>query len=235
MLHLSVFFWVSEYIWNYYFYQDGSIEFEIRLTGIVQVYVAKDGEPSPYGTHVAPGINAQNHQHLFSVRVDPMVDGLQNSVVESDIMPVDAPTGSPENFAGNAFVSKDIVLTTESARQYDYQKERRWKIVNPAKKHYSSGKDVGYSVGIKGGATPMMVRPDGWAAKRAAFVTNTLWVCRDVEGEKGGRMWPAGKYVPQTRAVPEDSISKWVEGGQNIENEDVLLYVTVGECDRGFG
>ncbi|KAF5385361.1 hypothetical protein D9615_001013 [Tricholomella constricta] len=218
-----------EYIWNYYFYQDGSIEFEIRLTGILQVYVADKDEPSPYGVHVAPNINAQNHQHLFSIRIDPMIDGLHNAVIETDIIPLpDAPTGSAQNFAGNAFITQDTVLKTETARPYDYAKERRWKIVNPTRKHYSSGKDVGYVIGMKGGATPMMARPESWAAKRAAFVTNALWVCREVEGEKGGRMWPAGKYVPQTRGEPEDSVGKWVQGKQNVENEDILLYLTVG-------
>ncbi|KAG5642009.1 hypothetical protein DXG03_003781 [Asterophora parasitica] len=218
-----------EYIWNYYFYQDGSIEFEIRLTGILQVYVAGQDEPSPFGTHIAPGVNAQNHQHLFSVRIDPMIDGLQNSVIESDIVSLpDAPTGSAQNFAGNAFLTQESVLKTEAGRPFDYYKERRWKIVNPARKHYSSGKNVGYSIGMKGGATPMMARPDSWAAKRAAFITNALWVVREIEGDKGGRMWPAGKYVPQTRSDPEDSVGQWVKGQQNVENEDLLVYVTVG-------
>ncbi|KAH0591412.1 Peroxisomal primary amine oxidase [Termitomyces sp. J132] len=218
-----------EYIWNYHFYQDGSIEFEIRLTGILNVYVADKDETSPYGTVVAPGINAQYHQHLFSVRIDPMIDGLYNSVVESDIISLpDAPTGSPANFAGNAFISKETVLTTEVGRQFDWAKERRWKIVNSARKHHASGKNVGYSISMKGGATPMMARPDSWAAKRAAFVTNALWVCRDVEGPKGSRMWPSGKYVPQTRVEPEDSLGKWAEGKQNIEDEDILIFLTVG-------
>jgi primary-amine oxidase len=55
-----------EYIFNYLFYQDGSIEMEIRLTGILQVYVAADEEKSPYGTVVAPNINAHYHQHIVS-------------------------------------------------------------------------------------------------------------------------------------------------------------------------
>ncbi len=61
----------SEYIWNFMFYQDGTIEFEIRLTGILQVYVSNPSEPSPFGTLVAPQVNAHYHQHLFSLRVDP--------------------------------------------------------------------------------------------------------------------------------------------------------------------
>jgi primary-amine oxidase len=215
---------------NYHFYQDGSIELEIRLTGILQVYVSNPGEPNTFGTTVAPNLNAHYHQHIFSIRVDPMIDGLNNSVIESDILPLpDAATGSAQNFAGNAFISQDTVLKTESARPYAFEKERRWRVVNPSKKHYSSGKEVGYVLGMKGGVTPMMARPDGWAARRAAFSTNALWVCRDEEGEKGSRMWPAGKYVPQTREEPEDSIGNWIKSEGNIENEDILLYITVGK------
>ncbi|KAG6844077.1 hypothetical protein H0H87_009959 [Tephrocybe sp. NHM501043] len=218
-----------QYIWNYHFYQDGSIECEIRLTGVLNVYVAGENEPSPYGTIVSPGINAQSHQHLFSIRVDPMIDGLQNSVIESDIVPLpDAPTGSTANFSGNAFIVKDTVLSTEVGRPYSYETERRWKIVNTGRQHFASGKNVGYSIGMKGGATPLMARPDSWAAKRASFVTKALWVLRDVEGPKGGRIWPAGNYVPQTRSEPEDSVGSWAKGGKKVEDEDIVVFVTVG-------
>ncbi|KAF9479418.1 hypothetical protein BDN70DRAFT_878797 [Pholiota conissans] len=219
-----------EYIWNYHFYQDGSIEFEARLTGILNVYVADKDEPNPYGTTIAPGINGQYHQHMFSVRVDPMVDGINNSLVESDIFSLEAPTGSKDNFAGNAFYTKDTVITEETGRPYSFDKERRWRVVNPARKHYASGKPAGYTIGVKGGATPMLTKLDGWAARRAAFLKNTMWVCRDVEdGENGStRLWPSGKYVPQTRDEPEDSVGTWVEGKLPVENQDILLYVTVG-------
>jgi len=77
----------------------------------------------------------------------------------------------------------------------------------------------------------MMTKSDGWAAKRAAFLKKTLWVCRDVEGEDTGtvRMWPAGKYVPQTKEEPEDSVGSWVEGQKPVEDEDILVFVTVGK------
>ncbi|KAJ3488074.1 hypothetical protein NLJ89_g11653 [Agrocybe chaxingu] len=41
-------------------------------------------------------------------------------------------------------------------------------------------------------------------------------------------MWPAGKYVPQTREEPEDSVGSWVKGQMPVEDEDILVYVTVG-------
>ena len=97
--HANIFCYFLEYYWYWFFYQDGSIEFEARLTGILQVYVADKDEPNPYGTTIAPQISAQNHQHLFCIRLDPMIDGLKNSVVETDIVPSPHPTGSKENFA----------------------------------------------------------------------------------------------------------------------------------------
>jgi len=219
-----------EYIFNYMFYQDGSIELEIRLTGILQVYIAADGEKTPYGTAVAPNISAHYHQHIFSIRVDPMVDGLHNSLVETDITPSPFPTGSAENFAGNAFLATDTILKTETARDYPYEpcRERRWRIVNHARQHYSTGKDVGYALGVKGAAVQLLTTHDGWVGRRATFTKKAMWVCRDEEGPKGGRMWPAGKYVPQTKEAPEDSIGNWVKGGKSIENEDILVYLTIG-------
>jgi len=197
------------------------------------VYLSSDGEPvSSFGTTVAPNVNAHYHQHLFCIRVDPMIDGLDNSVVETDIVPLpNAPTRSQANYAGNAFITQDTVLKdqAEGARDYDFDKDRRWRIVNPSKQHHSSGKDVGFAVETKGAALRLMAREDSWASRRAAFATKALWVIRDVEGPKGGRLWPSGKYVPQTRGEPEDSVSQWIQSGGSIENEDIVLFFTIGE------
>ena len=220
-------------MWNYYFYQDGSIEFEIRLTGILQVYVAGPNEPAPYATRVASGINAHFHQHLFSVRIDPMVDGLLNSVIETDVLPATAGYGSAENFAGNAFQIHDRVLrrANEGAREWDASADRRWRVVSAGKRHHASGQLTGYSIGVKGGATVALPRPESWVGRRATFAHNTLWVIREKEDARdGGRMWPSGKFVPQAREEPADSLARWVrdDGDAKIENEDVLVYVTVG-------
>lgn len=222
-----------EYIWNYLFYQDGSIEFEIRLTGILHVYpTAGPSDPTPYGVQIAPGINGINHQHMFSFRIDPMIDGLSNSVMETDINRVDAPTGSSVNFAGNGFTADSTILKTaaDGARDVNYEKDRRWRIVNTDRKHYASGAPVGYALGLKGGATPFMPRADGWVGERARFAARTLWVVKDEEKES--RMWPSGKYVPQARGEPADSVGVWLkedaEKGVSIEQEDLVVFATVG-------
>ena len=195
---------VAEYIWNYHFYQDGSIDSEIKLTGVLQTYVARENKPNPYGTTVAPRVNAQHHQHLFSLRVDPMVDGFANSVLETDVVPSPAPVGSPENFSGNAFVTKKQILKVEGSRDYDLAADRRWKIINTSNKHYASGDYTGYGIHLKGDVTPLLAKEGSWVAQRAKFASKPPWVVKDEETEIGTeRFWPAGRYVALSRGEVE--------------------------------
>lgn len=220
-----------EYIWNYRFYQDGSIEFEVRLTGILQVYVKGDNEANPYGTTVAKNVNAHYHQHLFSLRVDPMVDGLNNSVLEMDVVPVSAPTGSDENFAGNGFMTESHILknSLEGVRDYSFERDRRWRIVNPnAAPHYSTGAQPGYGIAMKGAVQTLLSQEKSWVQRRAFFGTKALWVVKDKEGADGSRIYPSGKYVPQTREEPAESLGPWAKENANIDNEDIVLYLTIG-------
>ncbi|KAG8834242.1 hypothetical protein FRC17_009318 [Serendipita sp. 399] len=218
-----------EYAWYYYFGQDGSISFAIRLTGILNVYVLAPGELSaPFGSTVAPQINAHYHQHIFSFRIDPCIDGPLNTLLESDIVPLNSPTGSAENWAGNGFLVNERVVKTaaEGGRSYDFAKDRRWTIVNRGKKHYANGKPSGYGLMARGVCTELMAKPDSWVARRAKFATKSLWVVKDDDANP--RMWPAGKYVPQTRDHPADSVGNWCSGDESLEDQDLVLFLTMG-------
>ena len=55
--------------------QDGTIKYEIKLTGELSTNPLSFGEESPeYGTLVMKGVNAQHHQHMFCARLDMAVD-----------------------------------------------------------------------------------------------------------------------------------------------------------------
>ena len=69
-----------EYGFFWYFYQDGNIQFEIKLTGILSLGAAHEDETPQWGTMIAPLLYAPNHQHFFNVRLDFAVDGIRNTV-----------------------------------------------------------------------------------------------------------------------------------------------------------
>lgn len=54
--------------------QDGTLGLNVKLTGILNTYTAAKDEATPFGTMVGPGVQAHHHQHIFSIRVDPMIE-----------------------------------------------------------------------------------------------------------------------------------------------------------------
>lgn len=216
-----------EYQFNWNLHLDGNIELEIKLTGILNLYQLAQGESTGgYGVEVAPRINAHLHQHLFSLRVDPHIDGALNSISEQTIRAVEAPSGSDENWAGNAFTANQRILQTtgEGVRDANFDEERSWTFVNEASKHYSSGKLSGYKVMCKD-MPRLYAKHDSITAKRAPFAKHHIWTVPYEDAHK----YPAGMYVPQTLDAPEDSIEKWVgDGKKSIANKDIVSYITLG-------
>lgn len=76
-----------EYAYYWYLLQDGTIEYEIKLTGVPSTGALPEGERPKHGALVAPGLYAPHHQHFFCVRLDMMVDGLKNSVTSATARP----------------------------------------------------------------------------------------------------------------------------------------------------
>src|SRR5262249_4572682 len=120
-----------EYGFYWYFYLDGTIQLEVKLTGIVTNGAVLPGEKPPWGEVVAPQVYAPIHQHICNVRLDMTVDGPRNSVYE--VNTVADPPG-PDNPHASAFHTEDTLLRSESQAQrlVDPLAGRFWKIVNPA-------------------------------------------------------------------------------------------------------
>ena len=86
-----------EYGFFWYLYQDGNIQFEVKLTGVLSLGALQPGEKARYGALVAPQLYAPNHQHFFCYRLDFDVDGRANSVAEMNVR------AAPEDAYGPAF------------------------------------------------------------------------------------------------------------------------------------
>ncbi len=89
-----------DYGFFWYLYQDGTIEYEVKLTGVLSTGAVAPGVRPEHGVLVAPGLNAMVHQHFFNMRLDLDVDGTDNAVDE--VWTESLPPG-PQNPYGNAF------------------------------------------------------------------------------------------------------------------------------------
>jgi primary-amine oxidase len=207
-----------EYGFFWYFYLDGTIQFESKLTGIVQTRAVAPGETPEFGTLVAPQLDAPNHQHLFNMRLDLEIDGPENTVVEVDA--VGLPLG-PGNEHGNAIVARKTEITNErdARRMCDPATARTWKVINPNVTN-RFGEPVGYKLVPFVG--PTLLAADGSdLARRAEFARSHLWVTRYDERE----LHAAGDYPNQH---PGDGIGEWVKQERDLVNTDVVLWHTFG-------
>ncbi|KAI7861384.1 copper amine oxidase [Spinellus fusiger] len=208
----------------YYFYQDGSFQYEVKATGELNTHVlAEDETPGGYGVIVAPQINAQSHQHLFTMRIDPMIDGINNSVCQVETSGVPYPTGHPNNIYGNGFQTKTEILkdTIEAQKSYNLNTSRFWKIINENYIHPYSETPVGWKI-YSHHQVILLALDDSVVAQRAGFSKKTLWVTPYDEDQ----MFAGGFYCNQSDG--NDGVEKWAKEGQSIRNRDIVVWFTFG-------
>jgi primary-amine oxidase len=206
-----------EYGLFWYFYQDGTIQYEVKLTGLLLCGALTDFPK--YGTVVAPELNALNHQHFFCMRLDFDLDGTENAVYEvnSEAEPI-----GENNPYGNAFYAKATLLETEQAAQriVDSLVGRYWKVVNPTVTN-RLGQPVGFKI-IPGENVLPFAHPDSPILKRAGFMKKHLWVTPYHPAEK----FPTGSYPNQHPG--DEGLPQWTQADRSIANTDVVVWYVFG-------
>jgi len=208
-----------EYGFYWYFYLDGSMQLEVKLTGIMSTQALPPGARSEYAAPVAPGLHAPVHQHLFSARLDLDVDGTDNDIVEVEAVP--CPSG-PDNPWGNAFVARAVPLTTErdAQRFIDPAHSRYWRVSNPHVRN-GLGEPVGYKL-VPGPTPTLLAAPESSVGRRAAFATRNLWVTPYRPDERRA----AGEYPNQHPGG--DGLPRWTAQDRPLTDTDVVLWYTFG-------
>ncbi|PUZ21507.1 primary-amine oxidase [Chitinophaga costaii] len=222
-----------DYAFTWRFKQDGTIDVDIELTGIVEVKgvhrVNEQDDPDKndysydghsFGTLVHPHVEAINHQHFFVFRLDMDIDGANNnSVMEMNCKLV--PPG-PKNPYANAFYVQHSMFMKEKEAQRDvnYQTARNWHIVNN-NEHNALGGDVGYML-MPGLQAKTFVPETSLLRKKAGFLNHQVWVTQYHEGEE----YPAGKYPASNKVY--DGLPEWTAKNRDIGNNDIVVWYVAG-------
>lgn len=193
---------------------------ETRATGIVSVVNIDPGKTSKWGNIVSPGALAQNHQHLFCVRIDPAIDGHANTVLYEESLPL--PISKETNPWGNGYDVVQTAIKTSSFFDASPFTNRTVKMTNPSKLNPISGKPVGYKF-IPSATQLLLAHPDSMVAKRAQFATHHVWVTKYKDGE----LWAGGEFTNQSKKEI-DGLADAVARKEPVENGDVVVWNCFG-------
>lgn len=221
-LVISAFATVANYDYGFYWTlrQDGSIELEIKLTGLMSVSGIADDETPRFGRMVAPNVQAPTHQHYFAARLDAAVDGLRNRVVE---VHAEVEPDETLNPYGNACIAVETPLTSEQlgARLADPQRALHWRIESDeATNRY--GDSTAYRLTLPNFAQ-LYARPGSVVERKAPFVSKQLWVSRyDAE-----QRFIAGEY-PNQGELGDDGVHVWQRADRSLDGERLVLWPVIG-------
>ncbi len=218
-----------DYGFKWIFRDDGTIDMKVELTGIVGIKAVNrttdlPGGPDPtsngayYGTLVAPHIEAVNHQHFFSFRLDLDVDGPDNLVEEMNTVAVGRGKDNPWN---NAFVTQMSLIKNEAEgmRNLNVGSNRHWMFAN-AKAMNSLGQPKSYII-MPGQNSKPYAAPGSPARKMADFLESQVWVTAHHDQES----FPAGTY-PNSRGI-KDGLPTWTNQ-EDLQGKDAVMWYNMG-------
>ena len=207
-----------EYILAFQFNQAGEVMYEVRATGILSTQPIDEGISVPWGTVVHPGVLATHHQHIFSLRIDPMIDGPLNRVVyeEAHAMP-----RSSFNPHGTGYTVTETPIATSGGYDLDSDANRIFKIQNSSLKNPINGKATAYKIH----APPfqkILADKDSYHFKRAEFADHNIYVTSHSDDE----LYAGGKYTNQSRGGT--GVRSWANRKDDVLDKDPVVWVQFG-------
>ncbi|MGI4894303.1 MAG: primary-amine oxidase, partial [Janthinobacterium lividum] len=209
-----------EYLVYWRLYLDGTIECEVRATGIMVTTPLPEGAPTPAtGTLVDQRTYAPFHQHFLVARLDLDVDGQRQTVFEVDSAA--APIGA-DNPHGLAVVTTATPVRSEreSGRDVDWQRQRSWKVSSTQRRN-GLGTPTAYKL-VTPAAIPHLFDPQAPQFLRTPVIGHDVWVTRHHDDE----LWPAGDHP--TQSTEDLGMTRWVADDEPLEDTDLVLWHVFG-------
>uniref|UniRef100_A0A0E0NH68 Amine oxidase n=1 Tax=Oryza rufipogon TaxID=4529 RepID=A0A0E0NH68_ORYRU len=208
-----------EYGFYWHFYQDGKIEAEVKLTGILSLGALMPGEQRKYGTTIAPSLYAPVHQHFFVARMDMAVDckpnEAYNQVVEVNVKVESAGPNNDLCEKHCIVVQTQTFCVTDTAGRMFVQ-VRNTRTVN------RTGQPTGYKL-VPGSSCLPLALPEAKFLRRAGFLKHNLWVT----SFKNDEMFPGGEFPNQNPRINE-GLATWVKKDRSLEETNLVLWYVFG-------
>jgi len=215
-----------DYLFDWIFNDAAEIEVRVGATGIDAlkgVAARTMSDPAAvadtwFGALVAPNLVAVNHDHYFNFRLDLDIDGPSNSVNRDVYRPVHLPAGSARR---SVYVVERQIAETETAATLDTHGDPvRLRVINEHRTN-GVGNPASYEV-LAFSHARLMLDPDDWPARRAAFLRHDAWVTPYQPDER----YAGGRYLLGSHG--DDGLAVWAARDRAIRNQDLVVWVNLG-------
>ncbi|KAF2147029.1 uncharacterized protein K452DRAFT_450 [Aplosporella prunicola CBS 121167] len=207
-----------EYILAFQFNQAGELSYEVRATGILSTQPIDEGLDVPFGTVVHPGVLAVHHQHIFSLRIDPALDGHANRLVYTEAHPLPRSDFNPH---GTGYTVQTTPVATTGGYDLDTQRNRVFKIENASSRNPVNGAPVAYKI-VAPPFQHMLADEDSFHRRRAEFADHDIYLTTHRDSE----FYAGGRYTNQSRGGT--GVRSWAARNEPALDKDIVVYVQFG-------
>ncbi|XP_041673476.1 primary amine oxidase, liver isozyme-like [Cheilinus undulatus] len=211
-----------DYVWDFVFYQSGSVEAKVRATGFIASSFKVD-DNFQFGHQVAENITGNIHTHFINLKADLDVLGVKNVFQTKDMEYVNVSLPwMPEHYTMiPRLVEKQHNTEQEAAMRYDTKTPRYLHIASSQTNRWGHQRTYRLQVSSNPGDHLPESQPQeksmSWARYKVAITKH-----KDLERNSGSL------YNQQDMWNPAVDFSKYIEDNENIENEDLVAWVTAG-------
>ena len=204
----------------WYLYLDGTVQCEVKLTGIVGISAYDEKlHRKDQDFRISDELVAPIHQHLFCVRMDWDLESGDNQLYETNVEALPISDDNPHGMQLSA-VAKHLKTESEAKRNVSNASSRTWKIIN-ANKTNSFGLPSGYKL-LPGNTPALIAHPDSPPGKRASFAKHNLWATPFDKGEQAA----AGEYSVMHSG--QGGLDELTASNRDISECDLVTWHTFG-------
>ncbi|XP_041924141.1 amiloride-sensitive amine oxidase [copper-containing] [Alosa sapidissima] len=212
-----------DYIWDFYFYQNGVMEARVSATGYIHAtFFTPNG--LNYGTKVYSYVLGNLHTHLIHYKVDLDIAGRENSFesMELKFVNVSNPWSPGHTIQQSLLAKKQHETERSAAFRFGKKFPRYLHFYNP-KQENRWGHKKGYRIQFNSHAHSVL--PKGWKEENGiSWARYPLAVTRHKDSEATS----SSMYTQNNPWEPLVSFEDYIRNNENITEQDLVAWVTVG-------
>ncbi|KAF3699580.1 Primary amine oxidase, liver isozyme [Channa argus] len=211
-----------DYMWDFIFYQTGSVEAKVHATGYISSSYLVHGALK-HGHQVADKVLGNIHTHFINFKVDLDVQGVKNVFQTKDMQFVNVSVPwKPDHYAMIPhLVETQLKTEKEAALRYNVKTARYLHIASNKTNRWGHQRSYRLQVySFTGDHLPESESEEkamSWARYKVAITKH-----KDLEQTS------SSLYSQNDMWDPAVDFSKYIEDNENIEHEDLVAWVTAG-------